>query len=60
MMLSLPQTLVPIKMTAFTTYYSKHYTENFIPICNSNTYSASNKIQSAPNTTLPLLLADAF
>lgn len=36
-MLSPPQTLVPIKMTAFTIYYSKQYTENFIPICNSNT-----------------------
>jgi len=37
MMLSPPQTLVPIKMIAFTTYYSKQYTENFIPICNCNT-----------------------
>lgn len=37
MMLSLTQTLAPIKMTAFTMYYSKQYTENFIPICNSNT-----------------------
>lgn len=35
-MLSLPQTPVPIKMIAFTMYYSKQYTENFIPICNSD------------------------
>lgn len=37
MMLSLPQMLVPIKMIAFTMYYSKQDTENFVPICNSNT-----------------------